>query len=81
MNDLRDQIKPCPFCGKKVSTASLQMSSGIGVIRMDIECACGISFEIYADDVVYSADGTQHQMGLTALDKWKKRSEDERIDK
>ena len=72
---LRDQLKPCPFCGRKVRLASLQMGSGIGVTRMDIECACGIRFEIYADDVIYSADGTPHQMGLTALDKWEKRSE------
>ena len=74
INDLRDKLKPCPFCGRKVNLASLQMGSSIGVTRMDIECACGISFEIYADDVVYSADGTRYQMGLTALDKWEKRS-------
>ena len=74
INDFRDQLKPCPFCGK-VNLASLQMGSSIGVTRMDIECACGISFEIDADDVIYSADGTPHQMGLTALDKWEKRSE------
>ena len=75
INVLRDQLKPCPFCGRKVNLASLQMGSSIGVTRMDIECACGISFEIYADDVIYSADGTPHQMGLTALKKKKKRSE------
>lgn len=74
INDLRDQLKPCPFCGRKVNLVSLQMGSNIGVARMDVECACGISFEIYADDVIYSADGTPHQMGLTALDKWEKRS-------
>lgn len=73
--DIRGQLKPCPFCGRKVNLASLQMESGIGVTRMDIECACGIRFEIYADDVIYSTDGTPHQMGLTALDKWEKRSE------
>ena len=75
INDLRDQLKPCPFGGSNVNLDSLQMGSGIGVSRMDIECACGISFEIYADEVIYSADGTPHQMGLTALDKWEKRSE------
>lgn len=75
INDLRDTLKPCPFCGRKVNLASLQMGSGIGVTRMDIECSCGISFEIYADDLIYSADGTPHQIGLTALEKWEKRSE------
>lgn len=75
IDDLRNQLKPCPFCGRKVNLVSLQMESNIGVTRMDIECACGIRFEIYADDVIYSADGTRYQMGLTALDKWGKRSE------
>ena len=73
--DVRDKLKPCPFCGRKVNLVSLQLESNIGVTRMDIECACGINFEIYADDVIYSADGTPHQMGLTAIDKWETRSE------
>lgn len=73
---LRDQLKPCPFCGRKVSLASLQMGSGIGVTRLDIECACGINFGICADDVIYTGDGTPHQIGLTAIDKWEKRIEE-----
>ena len=75
IDDLRNQLKPCPFCGRKVNLVSLDMERNIGVTKMDIECACGISFEIYADDVMYSADGTPHLVGLTALDKWEKRSE------
>lgn len=71
--DLQDKLKPCPFCGRKVSLESIQMGSNIGVTRMDIECACGISFEINADDVIYS-DGTPHQIGLTAIEKWERRS-------
>lgn len=71
---LQDQLKPCPFCGRKVSLVSLQMESNTGVTRMDIECACGISFEIHADYVFY-ANGVPYLMGLTALDKWEKRSE------
>ena len=74
INDLQNQIKPCPFCGRKVNLVNLQMERNIGVTRMDIECACGISFEIYSDDVLYSVGGTPHQIGLTALDKWEKRS-------
>lgn len=76
IDDLRNQLKPCPFCGRKANPVSLQMGGGIGVTRIDIECSCGIRFEIHADDVIYSADGTPHQMGLTALDKWEKRIEE-----
>lgn len=75
INGLQDQLKPCPFCGRKVNLVGLQMSSDIGVTRMDVECACGISFEVYSDDVIYSANGTPHQMGLTALEKWERRGE------
>lgn len=74
IDDLRNQLKPCPFCGRKVHLVSLDMQRNIGVTKMYIECACGIGFEIYADDVMYSADGTPHLVGLTALDKWEKRS-------
>ena len=71
--ELFGDMMPCPFCGNKPGLTNLEISSGLGVTKMELSCSCGVDFRIESDDPII-ANGTRHQLGLTAIDKWNKRA-------
>ena len=38
-------LKPCPFCGRKVSACEIEATSA-GVHRIEVRCICGATIEI-----------------------------------
>lgn len=69
-------MKPCPFCGRKIDTDTnpISMSSGI-TMKIQFTCLCGITFEIEDDELYYDNRGMVHQLGRTVFDKWNARVE------
>lgn len=72
--DYRDLMKPCPFCGRKVENVSIDMD-GSGILRIDVDCSCGASIHIEADDVISDWEGNRFQFGKNAFEKWNERAD------
>ncbi len=47
--DINLYLKPCPFCGREVSTTTIQYEGHPDIVTsMDVTCNhCGIKFEIH----------------------------------
>lgn len=41
-------LKPCPFCGRKVSDCEIESTSA-GIHRLEVSCICGATIEIKKD--------------------------------
>ena len=71
--DIKDLLKPCPFCGRDVEVVEIKCSA-YGIINLTVDCYCGIHFEIESDDV-FEVGGKMKILGLTADKKWNRRAE------
>ena len=70
--DIRELMKPCPFCGRKVETSSLEFD-GIGIRKLEVDCSCGASIQIESGDVISSWNGDRKRIDKDALEKWNTR--------
>ena len=70
-----NELLPCPFCGGKVAIRSVGLGGLAGVTGLEVDCTCGISFEIESDELVTGPSGLSYQLGMTAVQKWNRRTE------
>ena len=75
---LNEILRPCPFCGSEVEPSLLSMERG-GVTSIEVRCRCGAEVRFESDDFIYDNKGVAHQMGLTAIEKFNRRADDERL--
>ena len=76
-------LKPCPFCGREVKQYSVEGITSIGITRLQIECECGVDFDVRCDNVMYyHTKGTElpYLHGRTANEIWNKRAGEEETD-
>lgn len=71
--DIRDIMKPCPFCGARVETVRIVASSD-GMEELSAECSCGANIDIEGDGFIYSCSD-KIRVGKDALEKWNTREE------
>lgn len=55
-------MKPCPFCGREVSIASVLIKRGI-IYELRLKCECGVYFDLA-------------ELGTKALERWNERTND-----
>jgi len=67
------KMKPCPFCGRRISECSWEQDSN-GIAALEVRCTCGVTIKIEADDVFRTVDRS-FRPGLDALEKWNLRKE------
>ena len=73
---LNEILRPCPFCGSEVELSRLEMDQG-GVTSIEVRCRCGAVILFDSDDYIYDWTDTPYQMGLTAIEKFNRRADDE----
>jgi len=69
---IEEVLKPCPFCGRDANIASMDFD-GVGVLRIDVDCSCGVSVSIRSDDRLSDWQGRRYQLGKDAIEKWNTR--------
>ena len=69
--DIREKMKPCPFCGQKVDIVEIEMSRK-GFERIRVNCECGADIEFKGDEYIDSNMGGI-RIGKDALEKWNTR--------
>lgn len=69
-------LKPCPFCGNTPIVRCITAGRA-GLETLELECC--MKFYIESDDVIrmgsFSEGIAYKQVGMTALDKWNRRSD------
>lgn len=74
--DLIKDLKPCPFCGNTPIIRSITLGDA-GLESLELKCC--MDFYIESDDVIrigsFSEGIAYKQVGMTALDKWNRRSD------
>lgn len=70
--DMREVMKPCPFCGRKVGLVEFEYTIP-GVSKLKVYCPCGAEIGIESDELVYY-HGEGHQLGKSAIEKWNDRA-------
>lgn len=63
------ELKPCPFCGRKITKYSIGTINGI-VERLDIECC--MTFIVKADEMLWHGN-EMIMTGQDARQKWNQR--------
>ena len=69
-----EQLKPCPFCGRKIETFNVNYEGGEAVL-LGVQCYCGTRIEIRVNAYFTKWDGMPDE--LTAIEKWNRRADDE----
>ena len=74
MTNIKEVLKPCPFCGRDAEIINMDFD-GSGVLRIEVNCRCGVSVSIDSDNCVSDWRGHRYQLGKNAIEKWNARAE------
>ena len=65
------ELKPCPFCGRKIYDYSLKIENGMSE-KLNISCCCGADFFIRGTKIY---EDNKRIRITSAIDVWNRRAE------